>query len=233
MEFLWRFAHSDDKDQGWDETVAWANDKERGIFESAVHAYARGDQGTVSEELVYASLDHKFPVCKVRVTNDEVHNVTQDSGSYANRHSIGREFIVGAPFHTTCSTPGRGTRTFLAYDLQDKSIKFLKDTWVPSLATSPEMDAYRLLHEKDIPYVMHPVCGGFVRDDEGAPQSTTNHKWASVAEGWLAPLNPTMRGYRHVRLVQDIMHCLKDLKSSRELIKVLRDVVRCKSPTPS
>lgn len=226
MEFLWKFAHLDDRDQGWDESVAWANVKERHLFESALHA--QGASGGLPDELILLSLDQRFPVCKVLVSDDHAYLADNTGRLCGNGRYQPREFIIGAPFYTTCSTPGRGTRAFLAYDLQDGTIKFMKDTWTPSLNCSPEMDAYCLLLEKEVPSIMYPICGGFVRCSDGVPQCTINHKWATAVERWLAPRNPKMRAYRHVRIVQDVMHRLKDLKNSRELIEVLLNVVECK-----
>lgn len=227
MKFLWRFAHATEKQRGWDESVTIATRDERLTFLDSTRAFASTGNANISpaaaDKLVKKSRNlSSYPICKVRVSTD-----------YTAGPSIPdayREYLIGSPFYAACSTPGRGTRCYLAYDLQDATFKLLKDTWwVSQPGGLSEMDVYQIFKEKQMQYVLLPICGGIVKDSYGTPQMTANQSWAAVTDEGLAPRNRTIRGFEHGRLVQELACSLEGLTNSEELIMVIRDVFKCES----
>ena len=86
-----------------------------------------------------------------------------------------REFLVGRPHFSTDALVGRCTRGYIAYNLEYKTLCFLKDSWrsvVPG-RNRPEHQVYERLYERfaasgcpteGLPTV---VCGGDVGGEEG------------------------------------------------------------------
>ena len=228
MEFLWRFVHAGDRGRGWDNSATPADADELSRFTSALDKFASEESKAiphaVAQTLAAKSRESSYPICKIQV-NDEYND--RDVQNTQEKKDSFREYVIGSPFSTTSSTPGRGTRSYLADDLRNDDIKFLKDTWAVSDQTIlPELGIYRLLSEHEVPAVLFPVCAGTVTDN-GHPQCTTSNTWATVTEPWLAPHNTNMRQYVHGRLVQDVACSLDRLNSSRDIVFVMRNIVEC------
>ena len=227
IKFLWRFAHATKQQQGWDCSVNLATREERRIFIDATHKFA--EDGTMNVpahaamELARNSRDPSYPVCRIKVAVDS------EAGPHSsNNVSLYQEFLICSPLHVTCATPGRGTRCYLAYDLCGGVFRFLKDTWWVSRSNRlSEMGIYSIFQERKMDHVLLPLCGGLVHDPSGNPQITTEQKWIAILGEDLAPRNAVTRRYEHGRLVQELACTLEGLRSSEELITVIRDVVKC------
>jgi serine/threonine protein kinase len=83
-----------------------------------------------------------------------------------------REFIGWGSMADAESLTGRATRAYLVWDIQNREVCFLKDTW-RAATLERESDILRLLNEKGVPNVPKLICGG---DIEG--HTTLSHKFA-------------------------------------------------------
>ncbi|KAI0077489.1 hypothetical protein K474DRAFT_1621041, partial [Panus rudis PR-1116 ss-1] len=71
-----------------------------------------------------------------------------------------QNFLIGRRLSSSGAEPyGRGTKGFVAFDLQSETFVFLKDAWRESSA-NPEASTYRILKEKNVPNIATLVCGG-------------------------------------------------------------------------
>lgn len=83
-----------------------------------------------------------------------------------------REFIGWGSMADAESLTGRATRAYPVWDVQEKKVYFLKDTW-RAVTLERESDILRLLNENNVPNVPKLICGG---DIEG--HTTLSHKFA-------------------------------------------------------
>ena len=229
VDFLWRFAHATERQRGWDDSTVMASRDERRLFLDAIHTFEKEGGNsiapTLAAELGKESRTEDYPILRIRVDDSKGHS--RDSFNQAIQS---REYLVRRPLYSMCSTPGRGTRGYLAYDLQDRVFKFLKDSWGPSDENSlKEVDAYRILEGNNVPGILPPICGGVVEDRAGGPHSTKSQMFATITPGPNASHNDTTRDLRHSRLVQDVICSLRGLNSSEELVRVLLDIINCKT----
>ena len=225
VDFLWRFAHATERERGWDESVVVASRSEQRQFADAVRIFgAQGNDNVppgLAAELDSETRSESYPVLKVRVPMDFVAD-----RSVAGNGDQYREYLIRRPFYSTCSTPGRGTRGYLAYDVRDGVFRFLKDTWCSSHSASlQEAEAYRLLKQRQVPHVLLPLRCGLVRGSDGIVHSTKNHTFATKTG---EDRSSYARGYSHARLVQDIACDLRGLRNSKELVQVLLHITKCK-----
>ncbi|KAI0786825.1 hypothetical protein C8Q75DRAFT_807920 [Abortiporus biennis] len=87
---------------------------------------------------------------------------------------VSRYFLIGRHRDSSSSHIGRGTRGYLAYDLKDKTLVFLKDAWRPASGEIwSEVKIYEILQEHDVEYVPTFMCGG----DMDPPQRTVVQTW--------------------------------------------------------
>ncbi|GJE92079.1 hypothetical protein PsYK624_082320 [Phanerochaete sordida] len=197
--FLWLLAHMTEEQQGWDPTVRPATEAEQMVFVRETLDFL--DDVTNGKGLavpqIYDPANSKSPIY--------VAQVPEKSGSDTTR-----EVIIGAPFHTSRSVPGRGTCTYLAYDPTDGEIRVLKDSWgVVHPAVLPETRVYDILREHDVPSLPDVICGGEVRWN-GTIQRTTVQVWTEEHSG--------------VRVAPFSSH-MQCLNSSEEFVEVLRDII--------
>ena len=76
-----------------------------------------------------------------------------------------REFLIGKPTSTSRSLCGRGTKTFVAYDIATKKVVVIKDSWRPNSTNyRSEYDTYLLLNNAEIPagnpFLIPTLLGG-------------------------------------------------------------------------
>ncbi|KAJ3485949.1 hypothetical protein NLI96_g4578 [Meripilus lineatus] len=118
---------------------------------------------------------------------------------------------------------GRATRGYVAYDLVNKRLVFLKDYWQPETKSYHlELDTYKRLQAKNVLYVATPVGGGHVGSDPCQPkgsssmQRTLSQVYLSAAHG------ECYRARVHYRFaVQEICRPLEDY---RDVVEMLRAV---------
>ncbi|TFY74279.1 hypothetical protein EWM64_g9734 [Hericium alpestre] len=201
-EFLWRFNHMSPEQRGWDTTVCAPNRTEaalaRTFFESndvRQHLASIGGDTDVSLTTL-----HKF----------HVHDEHTNADHY---------FVAPPALWSSLAPTGRSTSGYLAYDLQEHRLVYLKDTWradVPDI--QPEGVTYRLLHMHEVPYIAGLVCSGDVADQRTRTQEFKAKPWA------IGKMQMVL--HIHYRVVLDtIGRPLKTAKSSREICVSIRHAI--------
>ncbi|GJE92080.1 hypothetical protein PsYK624_082330 [Phanerochaete sordida] len=218
-DFLWRFSHMSDEEQGWDPTVSLASKKEATLFQKAVNSFIRSpgshDSAAV-RRLPHAerTLDDTgtYPVWKIRVDNAETGEST--------------DLLVNRPFAGHHSLTGRATRAYIALDLRHNRLLFLKDCWRDTSTESrPEFQTYQELSKHDIEHVPVALYGGDVRTDAGQLQETSTQLIAVSQEPWRITVMSDTHALVHHRVVQHIFYPLECVRGERELVQVIYDVL--------
>ncbi|TFY51767.1 hypothetical protein EVJ58_g10393 [Rhodofomes roseus] len=152
--FFYRFASMDDVQRGRDPTVVPASEAEvkvmRSIdqFDSAWH-----------KTQYTATMTAGWPIYKVLIPEEDVISTAELSEGRKDRAdselSEGRErgFLVGKPYFMSDSPTGRGTRGYIAYDVAEHRLVFLKEYWRldaptyhPEVAAGDVLDATGGMH---------------------------------------------------------------------------------------
>ncbi|EPS97528.1 hypothetical protein FOMPIDRAFT_1128313, partial [Fomitopsis schrenkii] len=116
------------------------------------------------------------------------------------------------------SPTGSGTKGFVAYDVAEDRLVFLKDCWRPEAETyHPEGEVYLHLHSKKVKFIASPVGAGDVVDACGGIHTTRAHRFLQVG---------TPR-WQHYRLIlEEVAMPLEEYTDSYDLIDILDDAIR-------
>jgi hypothetical protein len=131
-------------------------------------------------------------------------------------------YIGGKPtFKANASPTGRATCTFLVYDLENKRVVFLKDTWRIDLANVvKEGEIYQSLHKANVSHIAPFVCGGDIPHHRTCTQDFTSKHWARLIERSLRP-------HQHYRVVLGVVgRDLTSFDSTWEMVNAIRDAVQ-------
>ena len=223
-EFMWRFAHMSDEQRGFDTTATLASKKEAISFERAVKRFIddmnsghSGDPPSRHLPGAKITLDPSdtYPTWRIRVANGA-------SGGTA-------ELIVRRPFAGRPSLLGRATRAYIAYDLREERLVFLKDAWrIDHPKLRPEFDTYRDLKEHDVPHLPEILYGGDVPGVSVKTQRTVSQDFAIVEDEWRISTGP-LETLIHHRLVQEIAYPLESVAGVREFVQAIYNALCGKS----
>ncbi|KAI0740018.1 hypothetical protein C8Q76DRAFT_184099 [Earliella scabrosa] len=166
-----------------------------------------------------------------------------------------QNFLVGKPIFESTGLVGRGTRGYVAWHVNSKSFVFLKDAWRPFYTTmEAEGDTVRRLNAAEVINVPTLVCHGnvgnqstfashyclYLDERTNAERKAKAHSVDDKKEKGkkrkaddLDPsaigddqIQPRLRHYAHYRIcVKEICLPLKEFKSSKQLITVVRDCI--------
>jgi hypothetical protein len=131
-------------------------------------------------------------------------------------------YIGGRPtFKANASPTGRATRTFLVYDLENKRVVFLKDTWRIDMANVvKEGEIYESLHNAHVSHIAPLLCAGDV------PLHRTRTQDLST-KPWTGPIERSLRPHHHYRLVLGVVgRDLTSFDSTWEMVNSIRDAVQ-------
>lgn len=166
---LWRFTHISDEQQGMDPTATIASKVQVALFENVVAQFldsmrAESTAGAFTRYLHGAedTLDSSgsYPTWKIHVINE------------ASRKRS--ELIVRRPFAGHSSPFGRATRAYIACDLRERRLIFMKDAWrIDNPKLRPEFNTYQSLQHHGIPHIPTVFYGGDVRGSDGEVQKTS------------------------------------------------------------
>ncbi|GJE92086.1 hypothetical protein PsYK624_082390 [Phanerochaete sordida] len=213
VEFFWAMVHMTDEQRGADGTVTLASDAEKDLLKTELEKYAK--DGT-RKPPSYTKFDDNLPCYKALVCDD---NDTEK-----NRHVI----ITSFPIYAEQSTPGRGTRGYIGYDLKDQRLVFLKDSWAPTHeALMSESAAAARLAEFGVPGILPLTCGGVVKSElypDGQETDTPSFIRKFQNEPWSSASSIFMRTLRHCRYIYPIACPVQCAQSSREIIWVFHDI---------
>lgn len=140
-----------------------------------------------------------------------------------------RRLIIGRPFSGDSDSPfGRATKAYLAYDLTEKRLVFLKDSWRKEDAMmTAEGIVYEKLQESQVPFLPVVLSAEDVKHGRKIQKTVTQmFANAKVRPKWLqiAP-STVLKTYMHYRVVQEIVFPLVSATSSRESVQAIRDAI--------
>ncbi|KZT19166.1 hypothetical protein NEOLEDRAFT_1246004 [Neolentinus lepideus HHB14362 ss-1] len=235
-EFFWRFNNLTRSEQGHDLSAEMITE---GSADYALVLEAqRKAESEESYKLGYFKASckdmEKWPWWKLRVdvpvegASTRAVPLTSDSSSTpCSTPTNARFFLVGRPHFVADGMAGRGTRGYVAWDIDGERLVYLKDCWrVDAPGIVKEGAVLGLLKSKDVPHVPSLVCDGDVINAETKGAAGT----AVVIQGtltqgiWVAKAdepNP-MKSHIHYRLVvEEFGQSLDHFENSRDLVRVV------------
>jgi len=209
FEFLWRFNHLSAVDRGHDITVSYAGDDEAEVALPKLRTYP------------------KFENLK----GEHLHQILAWNDCAPPEGP--RRYITPSCRWATDALIGRATFGYIAYDVENGNLVYLKDFWrVDHPEIQKEGDVYRELHEAQVPNIAEMDRAGDVPliSQNGelqvaalAVQRTRTQDY--VDRPW-CPGHPQVESYVHYRLVlKTVGISLNQFKSTRQLCGVIRDAV--------
>ncbi|GJE92013.1 hypothetical protein PsYK624_081660 [Phanerochaete sordida] len=220
FRLAWAYSRASRRQQGFDNTaLLW---KHQNItFQSAISRYLTQCKDRLQISLPAAREIRKSssPIYRLDVPDEQAADGV-------------RPCLVAEPFYTAHSPLGRGTRVFVAYDLVDRAVRIVKDSWRPEYPNAlPEHVALTRMAEAGVEHIPKFICGGDVAEAPGEPvQATVTQDLGTGAEtaAWRLPCAPrtSFRKLVHYRILEDITLPLEKLKDSRELLIVIRDIAK-------
>lgn len=134
-----------------------------------------------------------------------------------------KSFLIGQYVSGQYSPTGRATRGYVAYDLEDNTLVFLKDQWRANAeGCHPELETYKRLKQANVSHVATAIAGGDVLDPRtGSPQRTVSQIYLEKYSR--TPDLPVPVERIHTRLVlREVGRPLEKYRHSIELIRVCR-----------
>ncbi|THG93868.1 hypothetical protein EW026_g7482, partial [Hermanssonia centrifuga] len=161
--------NSDDRiekqtDRGFDTTVTPADQHEIALLSSALEGHA---------DLFGKHLP-------TQLEEDQAGQQRAYKISVIIANGIRTALVVGKPFCQPLSPCGRATRGYIAWDLVQEKLVFLKDTWrVVSPGSLSESEAYEHLKGHGVPHLPTVIAAADVMDLAGNPQRTLTQDFAN------------------------------------------------------
>ncbi|KAI0315902.1 kinase-like domain-containing protein, partial [Amylostereum chailletii] len=135
-----------------------------------------------------------------------------------------RAYVAGVPTRFSPNVVSKGTHGYLAADLDDGSLVWIKDSWrLNKSYVRKEADVYRLLMEAEVPHVASMVCGGDVDAQETQSQNFVKAPWACETD------EVRQSKIHHRVVLSTIGRPLKKFTSTRELTTATRDAIEAHS----
>ncbi|CAL1708568.1 unnamed protein product [Somion occarium] len=209
-EFFWRYSHMNAVERGFDVTVQRATKRQADVLTEAMDTFIE-QSAPRNMEFLRGNMDPTYATYKVCIDDEK------------GRH---RYFIIRQPFWDADSACGRATRAYAAYDMKQKKLVFLKDSWrTEDKDIMCEADIYEYLQENNVPFLLEVILAGDVMV-HGRAQRTFSDQWSrpdSFPE-WRLPCD-RLRTHTHCRIVQELAYPVASAQSSREAVQVFRDVI--------
>ncbi|KAI0077504.1 hypothetical protein K474DRAFT_1595916, partial [Panus rudis PR-1116 ss-1] len=203
VRFLYYFVKMSDDQVGYDPTVSAV----AANSEDVIRMKAKIEGNTFADYPNHVQKYVKEAMKAVLRPNDlskgEAQTPIYKVGVPENHNPSLRHFLIGRRFSSSGAEPfGRGTKGYVAYDLQEDEFVFLKDAWRDS-SSNPEASTYRLLEKKEVQNIATLCCGG---DMPG--QSTITHPFL---DNFKQPM------YHHRLVLKEIGMPLKEYQTSQQL----------------
>ncbi|KAJ3485960.1 hypothetical protein NLI96_g4583 [Meripilus lineatus] len=206
QNFLYRLAKMSPAERGYDTSIRVASEDEQKEFK------ALRDVNSVHNTYIQDALkmDDKKEAAIFRVDLQAM-----DPKKPMVKLVFARPRVLGE------GAVGRATRGYVAYDLDEKRLVFLKDYWQPQVDSyHPELETYKKLQANHVPYIATPVGGGNVPTDPNDPKSPSQE---TVAQKYL--LKTLGRSYSarvHYRFaVKEIGRPLEDYTDAGEMLQAV------------
>lgn len=214
-QFFYRFACMTDVQRGCDLTAVPATEEEI----SRMRAFAGYDSGWHRAQFL-GSLEEgqvmKILVPATDMITPEELKAGKKNEQAGSTSDSPREFLVGRPHFMSNSPTGSGTKGFIAYDVTDDRLVFLKDCWRPEAETyHPEGEVYLHLHSHNVQYIATPLGAGDVADSHGGIHTTRSNEFLDTPR------------WRHYRLIlKEVAMPLEEYTTSYQLVDILYCAVR-------
>ncbi|KAJ3481126.1 hypothetical protein NLI96_g7879 [Meripilus lineatus] len=116
---------------------------------------------------------------------------------------------------------GRATRAYIAYDLDNQRLVFLKDYWHPASGSyHPELETYEKLRNAKVDFIATPLGGGdvYCSASRKSPQQTITQEYLPKPLGHEYPYSPR----KHYRLVlEEVAQPLESYEAPYEMVLAL------------
>ncbi|RPD53029.1 hypothetical protein L226DRAFT_494022 [Lentinus tigrinus ALCF2SS1-7] len=156
-QFFWRLGRMSREQLGFDPTVVPANPEDV----KRMFAYAPDAPSDYIEQQIYdtLSVDAERPSSTLVSDKTTAYELTM----------CGRRYIVGRPMYMKPFLQGYCTHGFLAYDIEEGTVRFIKECWRPALKrVVREHEAYEDLNGKGVQYVLTCLAHEDVPGSDGA-----------------------------------------------------------------
>ncbi|KAI0726453.1 hypothetical protein C8Q72DRAFT_525002 [Fomitopsis betulina] len=213
--FFYRFACMTDVERGCDPTVKPATQDEiermRAFTTFDTDWHRAKFQASIEEGRIMKIL---VPAADI-ITAEELEAGKKNEQTGLLPAKLPREFLVGKPHYLSDSLTGSGTKGFIAYDVTEDRLVYLKDCWRPEAETyHPEGEVYLHLHSHNVDFIATPVAAGDVVDDEAGIHTTCADTLLNTPR------------WRHYRLIlKEVAMPLEEYANSYELVAVLYSAV--------
>ncbi|RPD52350.1 hypothetical protein L227DRAFT_589697 [Lentinus tigrinus ALCF2SS1-6] len=204
--FFYSLSHMSREQLGFDPTVVPADPEDV----KAMLAYAPDAPTDYIEQQIYhtLSVDPKRPEVKTS-TQWPAYELTM----------CGKRYIIARPTFVSPALYGRCTRGYLAYDIEGRAVRFLKDSWRPDLErVQPEHEVYERLKARGGVTENVLTCLGYedVPNSDGSWQLTRTHKL----------INPSRPARGHYRILfEEVCRPLIDFTDFEELAVLVCDAM--------
>ena len=220
-DFLYRFAGMDDVQRGRDPSVMFASKEETTRMRSFNSFKTDYEKEAFEATLKTHSEGPRWPVYKVMVPEDDMISaadlVRGEKSTQDNRGSFSgprlREFLIAQPHFMSTSVVGRGTVCYIAYDVSDDRLVFIKQYWrLDSPTHHPEGEVYMRLHSKKVQFIATLIAAGDVRPIGEDAQRTRTQEFLPGSPAKLIQ-------YRLI--VEEVATPLSNYSDSQELVGVI------------
>ncbi|KAI0645048.1 hypothetical protein C8Q79DRAFT_748321 [Trametes meyenii] len=241
--FLYRFTKMSPEDRGHDPTVSLASKREHILFRKLPKTYpssAAARENPVPFSMLERAGAKGWPVYAMNIyaqwtdTGSTLRSLPDDLPFVSHR------CLVGRPHYMSGYLTGKGTRGFVAYDLTEKKVVYIKDSWRElSRNVHSEYDVYQRLYERIAPVVLHgahmyltvraggDVCGPPLESNDAQVNPAIRVQSTSAQEIFEEEGGSTVRLMRrHHRLVfKEVCTTLEDFPSARLLVGLLHRAI--------
>ncbi|KAI0792916.1 hypothetical protein C8Q75DRAFT_731483 [Abortiporus biennis] len=205
IKFFYRFGHMSDADRGMDETVIKASPEDERVLETfkaeQLPSLVKSHKEMFKEAFDLEGIEEQdWPLVKIEVKkledtdsdsepvraphsseNTDVDSSTSSSPRGPSSKPI--RLLIRYPRVSPRSPFGRSTKGFVALDMDEMKLKFLKDCWrYDDERYHPELEVYKRLQAANVENIAKVDGGGDVVDAQGVPQVTAAHEYISVLE---------------------------------------------------
>ncbi|KAI0645047.1 hypothetical protein C8Q79DRAFT_927309 [Trametes meyenii] len=241
--FLYRFTKMSPEDRGHDPTVSLASKREHILFRKIPKTYpssAAARENPVPFSMLKRAGANGWPVYAMNIyaqwtdTGSTLRSLPDDLPFISHR------CLVGRPHYMSGYLTGKGTRGFVAYDLTEKKVVYIKDSWrAVSRNIHSEYDVYRRLYDRIEPEVLDctfmyltvraggDVCGPPLESNDAQVNPAIRGQSTCAQEIFEEEGGSTVRPMRrHHRLVfKEVCTPLEDFQSAQDLIGLLYHVI--------
>lgn len=211
LNFLYRLACLPRAAQGYDTSVSLASEQQVASFEKYLAALP-ADAKWLKRYGCHALSDKKFyPVHAVRCPDVEwMNSLDEKHRAFPGVSTRSHTYLIGRYHNGTRSPTGRGGKGFIAYDIDRRRLVFLKDYWCADASgVHPELEVYRILHEKRIGHVATAIAGG----DVGGTKAQCTH-----TQDLISATRKPARRFHHRIIVWEVGRPLDSYERSGVLV---------------